>query len=104
MHQVSQVSAQRLKLIEDYLWSPHSCITDNVAGVTHHSMFMLFIQVSRGIPGQGLRGQVQSQIVMAVKFIVVLLTLSTEVTPLRINGRMTGCKGLLGSVKVNACI
>jgi hypothetical protein len=36
--------------------------------------------------------------------IVVLLTLSTEVTPLRINGRMTGCKGLLGSVKVNACV
>jgi hypothetical protein len=36
--------------------------------------------------------------------IVVLLILSNKVTPLRINGRMTGFKGLLGSVKVNACI
>jgi hypothetical protein len=58
-----------LKLIEDKLWYPHGCITDDVAGVIHHSMFLLFIQVSRGIPGQSLRGQVQSQLVMAIKFI-----------------------------------
>ena len=36
--------------------------------------------------------------------IVVLLTLSNNIAPLRINGRMTGCKRLLGSVKVNACV
>ncbi len=36
--------------------------------------------------------------------IVVLPTLSNNVTPLRINGRMTGCKGLSGSVKVNASV
>jgi hypothetical protein len=36
--------------------------------------------------------------------IVTLLTLSNDITPLRFNGRMTGCKGLLGLVKVNACV
>ena len=44
--------------------------------------------------------------VIAVKFINSCnpYIKSNNVTPLRINGRMTGCKGLLGSVKVNACV
>ncbi len=44
--------------------------------------------------------------VMAVKFIDshTPYIKSNVVTPLRINGRMTGYKGLLGSVKVNACV
>jgi hypothetical protein len=58
MRQVSQVSGQRLKLIDVLFWSPHGCIMDNVAEVIHHSIFLMFIQVSCGIPGQGLRGQV----------------------------------------------
>jgi hypothetical protein len=36
--------------------------------------------------------------------IVTVLTLSSNVTPLRVNRRMTVCKGLLGSFIVNACI
>jgi hypothetical protein len=42
---------------------------DNIAGVIHHGILLLFIQVGCGVSGQGLRGQVQSWIVLAVKFI-----------------------------------
>jgi hypothetical protein len=43
---------------------------------------------------------------MAVKFIdsCTPYIKSNNVTPLKINGRMTGCMGLLGLVKVNACV
>ncbi len=44
-------------------------MVDDVAGVIHHGILLLFIQVGRGVLGQGLIGQVQLWIVLAVKFI-----------------------------------
>jgi hypothetical protein len=42
---------------------------DQLAGVICHHSLLFFIQGGPGVPGQGLRGQVESSVLLAVKVI-----------------------------------
>jgi hypothetical protein len=65
---ISQVSGQGLKCIDDECLgrSPRGSVMDELAGVIHHCSLLFFIQGGHGVPGQDLRGQVESRVILAV--------------------------------------